>query len=52
MDLKQFGYAFKNNYLDVDGKKMHFIDEGTGESLSCYTVTQVGPFIIDTWLMP
>ncbi len=31
--LRQFAYDFKNNFLSIDGKKMHFIDEGCGEPI-------------------
>jgi len=31
--LKKELYPFKSNYLDIDGNKMHYLDEGQGEAV-------------------
>ena len=39
-------WPFAARYLRVNGWRMHYIDEGAGDPLSCYTAIRRGGFSI------
>ena len=44
--LDKSEYPFTSNYFDINGQKLHYIDEGKGETVCLFTERLRGVLII------